>query len=153
MSAPYSDIENKVEEAYKTCIVGNVTTGQLDGASVLTCVDAEDVTTGDRIVCECSGCEGRKGIPGNWLATVKVIVWTKANPPPRATVLAEHRSRLAYVRDFLMDSTLADTLSTAVSDFHVIGILTDINTRNGKEDDHFVSELSQQIHCVAADLA
>lgn len=158
MSAPYWDIESKVEEAFKTAISANVTPEQLNGAVVLTGLEAEDITSGHRVVCECQRTRGQKGTMGNVFATVAVVVRTKCNPKPRSNVKAQHRARVAYVRDFLMDDTLPDILSAAVADFTCQGILTELTTEQGREEvdpltgkgtDHFLSTMTMDILCFA----
>lgn len=161
MSAPYNDIETKVEEAFSTVIAAAVTAEQLNGATVLTGLNAEDVTSGTRIVCECTRAKAVNRQAGNWIASVSIVVRTKINPRPRSAILTEHRSRTAYVRDVLLDTELAATLSDALGDFTCQGIPnTEMTTESGRQtidpltgegEDCFISAMTLDILCFAKD--
>lgn len=167
MSAPYSDIESKVEAVYAAAINAGVSSANR-GVDARTGLSAADHDSGDRIICECLRTRGFKGVPGNFYATVTITVRTKCNPRPRTDFLTTHRSRVAYVRDFLMDDGLPATLCSSatltaagISDFTVQGIFSELVTESGREEvdpdpreqvrgDHFVSVMTQEIVCFAS---
>jgi hypothetical protein len=155
MSAPYHDIESKLEEAFVAVLAAQLTDEQLDDAEIYTGLSAEDIESGKRIVCECTNASGVPGQAGNWSATVQTVIRTPADPRPRAEKLAEHRSLVAYVRDVLMDTTLPTLLEAEATDVQVMGILTDPQIQQGRElpdeegetAEHFVATITQTVRC------
>lgn len=150
MRAPYHDIENKVEGAIVTYLTATVTEEQLDGAEVAAAVTAGALTGGTRVIVMADKCQGVRGLVGNYLVEATIRLQTKVNPPDeRETALSEHRSRLGYIRDAILDDAIADSLSTQETDFTVQGRQDDwsCQTTIEGEEAHWVSELKIQLLC------
>ena len=145
MSAPYHDLENKVEAALKTYLIANVTPAQLNGATVQTATTEVDFGTGTYVICTCKRAQGRKGLAGNALVTASVIVRSMGNPVP-SRILADHRARAAYVRDALLDDALINTLDSADS-LTVQGISDEWLFETRLDEDHWESELTLEMLC------
>ncbi len=150
MNPPHHDIESRVEAAYKTVLDLNLTADQKAGATVFTGMSA-GMRTLPRIVVTVPRCQGFRGLPGNYIANVEIEVRTNADEAadfPEA-ILIDHRTRLAYVRDVLQDSTLASKLSEATPDLTVQGVKTELETTSALDSDFndFVSVMTHEILC------
>ena len=121
MSAPYNNIDTKVEAALKEVITDAVTAG------TLSLTDAGDVRTGidvnlseeNNIICYVDAAEELFPRSGVW--SVNCIVTVNTNFDGN-NALTNHKSNVAKIRDLFMDSALDVTLNATDEDIIVSGV-------------------------------
>lgn len=149
MAAPYLDLEFKLEAALASVIESNVSLANRGNAPVVTGFYAGELTLPVVVVSVPEGV-GSDRVFANCACKAVIEVHTSADD---SGALAAHRSRTAYVRDYIADDGLGAALSAAATDFHVIGIETGIRIRSRVEGRTFVSDIEITIYCAAIDLS
>lgn len=112
MAAPYTDIESKVEAAFKAILDADASVTAL--LTVRTGLD-DDKLTLPAVVCHCSSAQEDPPNCGNYWCEADVIVQTSLDRPdgsnPTEDRLAAHRANVATVRDSLCTDDLATRLN------------------------------------------
>jgi len=138
-----NDLESKVEEA----LASVVTAQALSGLNVHTGLDEDNLNV-PYVICMCAG-QGEEVLRDS--GTFKLEAVVKVVSSADDETLAEHRSRLATVRDSIMDSGIAATLTAAVSEFHVYDVeLAGLGAEF--EDRKYSNSLELNVTCCASDI-
>lgn len=147
MSEPYHSIGQKLESALAS-LVGTLSVGQLDGATITKGTDDEDKEM-PRHVCFAEE-EETSRIFGNSFLRGGVRTETNANDETEA----EHAARHACVRDLFFFNTLQANLNAqGVTDFTVIGIDDKIEISSGRDGDHWFSEVKVRMLCAPSTIS
>ena len=108
-----NDLNTKLEEALKSVIDALTIAGV---AAANTGLDDDDLNA-PYVMCTAST-STEETVPRLGYFTLNAVV-TIATNADDSGALAAHRTRVATVRDELLDTSLAETLSAAVTGFHV----------------------------------
>lgn len=149
MPAPFSDLQSKLEAASKA-VAETVSLSNRGGAVVHTGLASDQLALPFIVISAQPGEEFPQD-SGNFFVASTVEVYSSADPKTSAS-LTSHRSRSAYVFDVFMGGTLAADLSSAVSDFTVLGIRNRQFIAERQEERHWVSGLQLDAYCCATDL-
>jgi len=119
MAAPFNDLESKLEAAMLALVNTLTLTVGADEEALTKNTGLDDDAFGvPNVICYAEvGSEYVKD-SGNFVCQCRVTVTSH----PSDTTLANHRARVATVRDAFMDDGLAATLSANGTDFHCLTI-------------------------------
>ena len=150
MPAPWNCLQLKTEEALKSVIDTDTTLTQRGDASVYTALSTGTLAL-PAVVVEAGSGDEHPWSSGNFNVDCEVKVFSSADPKVPAT-LAAHRSRTGYVMDAVMNGTLADDLTSAVSDFTCFGVVSRSLLPEARDDRHMISGMRLRLYCAPSNL-
>lgn len=116
MSAPWNDLESKVEAAMLAVVNGLTLSGDSDEEALVKNTGLDDEAFGvPNVICSCPSVEDET-VRGTGIFRARAAVTVTSNF--NDATLTTHRARVATVRDAFMQTDIAATLSAALADFH-----------------------------------
>ncbi len=149
MAAPFHSLQQKLEEALAS-VANAVPLADRGNATVYAGIDNESLPL-PRIVVSAEQGDEFPLFTGNHNMQASVMVLSAADPKTDATVLA-HRQRTGFVFDAFYSGTLAADLTSAVSDFHCLGVYGHQVSTQQTEDRHWTATLQFTAYCAPSDL-
>lgn len=149
MSAPYGDIENKVEQAIVRHLNGIAS--NIAGVTIHPSVDTSSLAL-PHVVAQTLSAEEYPKFSGNYTVEVEVQISSSAND----NTAAQHNSRVARIRDEFTNDWVGASMSAHVADFAVHGepgnwgVIVGSGDRT-QEDKRFIHRLPLTIFCRPSD--
>lgn len=139
-----AELCEKLEEAMQSVVTGLA----LSGVASLT--GSDDATkTSPNVICRANVSEpDGPAFSGNYTLSAEAEVNSQAGDDSLAT----HRTRVAAVFDAFQDDGLIGTLSAAVSDFTVQGIVNQGYDKGQQEDTQWSDRILLDVYCCGTDI-
>ena len=138
----YNDITNRLEAAALAVHTAN----PVSGLSATTGQSGDTRTLPSVVFIADQGEEFPIG-SGNY----KMQLTCRVESSPDVTALSVHRGYFAGIADMFSDSAIATTLSSAILDFHAMGV-TQHRVAHRIEDRNNISEITVEVYSCAVDL-
>lgn len=148
MSAPYSNIETKVELAAKAHV--QTITTKIPGVNFYAGVDSlnldHSIIKFPAVIANADSSDEKIFKTGQYAVDLIMEVISSADD----TTAAKHRERVAWVRDQFSNTWVGASLSTYVTDFTAVGVVLQ-KASQATADKHWITKIPMIVHCRPSD--